>query len=298
MFNIERDPFPYDDGSFSLVVCCEILEHLAMDPSHTLKEIHRVLKPGGYVFISTPNVLCAGNTWRLLRGDNIYQAYSGYGIYGRHSREYTPGELEKILREHRFEANVYVEDAYPRGLCHRLLTRYGRLRNRRDNLFAIGKAYGETVQRYPSWLYSQQWGRGRKKFLADSIVMGDDEALQLGPGWHQLESGPPPFRWTGREAVVFLTAAKAHTVLRIIAHAGPRGATGRISINGAEPQAFGIGPGGPRYISAELPNAISADPARSIELKLYIDNPFVPSRNGSSPDDRELGIVVESVLLS
>src|SRR5581483_4833225 len=45
-FNVETDPFPYPDGAFDLVLCCEILEHLPADPIHMLAEIHRVLRTG------------------------------------------------------------------------------------------------------------------------------------------------------------------------------------------------------------------------------------------------------------
>ena len=57
MFNLEKDTFPYEDGEFDICLCCEILEHLAHDPSHMLREIHRILKPGGLVILTTPNAV-------------------------------------------------------------------------------------------------------------------------------------------------------------------------------------------------------------------------------------------------
>ena len=56
-FNVERDRLPYDDGTFSGVLCCEIIEHLTVDPTYILCEIHRVLAPGGYLLLTTLNIL-------------------------------------------------------------------------------------------------------------------------------------------------------------------------------------------------------------------------------------------------
>ncbi len=43
---------PFRDGRFDAVVCSQVLEHVP-DPLATLKEIARVLKPGGRVLLST-----------------------------------------------------------------------------------------------------------------------------------------------------------------------------------------------------------------------------------------------------
>jgi len=44
---------PLDDQSFDTVVSTEVLEHVP-DPLRALREMRRVLKPGGYVILSTP----------------------------------------------------------------------------------------------------------------------------------------------------------------------------------------------------------------------------------------------------
>lgn len=47
---------PFPDKSFDIVVCRELIEHVP-NPKKLLSEIWRLLKPNGYVFISTPNGL-------------------------------------------------------------------------------------------------------------------------------------------------------------------------------------------------------------------------------------------------
>lgn len=42
-----------DDSSFDFVVCTEVLEHVRR-PFEAVKEIERILRPGGMVFVSTP----------------------------------------------------------------------------------------------------------------------------------------------------------------------------------------------------------------------------------------------------
>jgi SAM-dependent methyltransferase len=46
---------PYDDGAFDVVLLTEVIEHL---PSHyrLVEEIGRILKPGGFLVLSTPNI--------------------------------------------------------------------------------------------------------------------------------------------------------------------------------------------------------------------------------------------------
>ncbi len=46
---------PYPDRSFDLIVSVETIEHLE-NPYHILREFSRLLKPSGFLIVSTPNV--------------------------------------------------------------------------------------------------------------------------------------------------------------------------------------------------------------------------------------------------
>jgi SAM-dependent methyltransferase len=48
-------PLPFSEGSFDLVMAVEILEHLE-SPRGLLREIFRVLRPGGLAVVTTPNI--------------------------------------------------------------------------------------------------------------------------------------------------------------------------------------------------------------------------------------------------
>lgn len=114
LFNMESDEFPYEDETFDVVLFCEIIEHLLMDPLHALREIHRVLKPTGQLVLTTPNVGRLQNLIALVEGRSIYDPYSGFGPYGRHNREFTPHEINQILRFSGFAWDqIFTEDSCP-----------------------------------------------------------------------------------------------------------------------------------------------------------------------------------------
>jgi SAM-dependent methyltransferase len=58
-------PFPLDDGRFHFVSCIEGIEHL-QDQFQFVRECHRVLAPGGYLVLSTPNILNLASRLKFL----------------------------------------------------------------------------------------------------------------------------------------------------------------------------------------------------------------------------------------
>ncbi len=47
-------PLPYPDACFDLVVSMDVIEHI-VDPTPWVRELVRVLRPGGVAFLTTPN---------------------------------------------------------------------------------------------------------------------------------------------------------------------------------------------------------------------------------------------------
>jgi SAM-dependent methyltransferase len=105
-FNIEDSAFPFVAASFDVILVCEVIEHLQSDPVKVLLQIKRILKPGGHLILTTPNVSRLENVCRMAAGVNIYDPYSGYGPYGRHNREYNKHELALLLAYCGFDIDV------------------------------------------------------------------------------------------------------------------------------------------------------------------------------------------------
>jgi SAM-dependent methyltransferase len=60
-----QEALPYADGEFDVVVCVEGIEHVE-NPFHLLREFRRVLRPGGRLIVTTPNVLSLPSRLRVL----------------------------------------------------------------------------------------------------------------------------------------------------------------------------------------------------------------------------------------
>ncbi len=63
--DLNREGLPYADGRFALVTCVETIEHLERY-RETVREVFRVLRPGGIAVFTTPNVLNLKSRLRYL----------------------------------------------------------------------------------------------------------------------------------------------------------------------------------------------------------------------------------------
>jgi 2-polyprenyl-3-methyl-5-hydroxy-6-metoxy-1,4-benzoquinol methylase len=52
--NIPSTSLPFAKNSFDCVIMCEVLEHLNFNPLSVLKEINRVIRPGGFFYLTVP----------------------------------------------------------------------------------------------------------------------------------------------------------------------------------------------------------------------------------------------------
>ncbi len=127
------------------------------------------------------------------------------------------------------------------------------------------------------------------------VVMGEGEEPFLGHGWYPTEDWPPPVRWMGMSASVFLTQddlAQSVGIAIVRPHHGPRPATGRVLVDDRVAGTFMLASPGLERFSYPVPGVAAPRP---VEVKIEVDEPLVPADLGLGDDTRALGVAVQEV---
>jgi SAM-dependent methyltransferase len=103
--DVGKERLPFDNESVDYCVLHHLWEHLDADPGHALAaECYRVLKPGGKLIVTVPDMRALAQRWMLGQIDdyiyftNVYGAYQG--LEGdRHKRGFHLKLLMKDLAE-------------------------------------------------------------------------------------------------------------------------------------------------------------------------------------------------------
>jgi SAM-dependent methyltransferase len=137
--DVECGSLPASDGSVDIVLCCELIEHLAGDVRHMLAEARRVVRDDGLLLLTTPNHASLAHRWALVRGRSVYPAlddadypfYAGAGVRNpmRHVREFTVGEVAALLGQAGF-SRVAADTVSPPLAAGRALSWRGALATR------------------------------------------------------------------------------------------------------------------------------------------------------------------------
>lgn len=98
-----RYEWPCETQSYDFVICTEVIEHVHDRPDmggrdgwyetgvkFFLSECRRVLKVGGHMMLTTPNIASWPSIWRILNGHHPMN-------YLPHVREYTATQIEQML---------------------------------------------------------------------------------------------------------------------------------------------------------------------------------------------------------
>ena len=109
--NIETLDLGLESGSLDVVLCLDVLEHL-VDPWETVRKLTALLKPGGMLIASLPNVRHIKVVMPLLlRGEWTYRSF---GLLDRtHLRFFTRATATQLIET----AGLHVDAIRPIGLA-------------------------------------------------------------------------------------------------------------------------------------------------------------------------------------
>jgi SAM-dependent methyltransferase len=133
-------------ASFDAIVLWHVLEHLA-DPTRTLVEVHRLLRPGGTLLVGVPNF----GSWeaRLCRDKWFHLDVP------RHLAHFTPASLERALQQAGLRLNgrgllapEYDVFSFVQSLLNRVGLRHNYLYNllRGQGAKVLGNSNGQFAQ--------------------------------------------------------------------------------------------------------------------------------------------------------
>lgn len=150
----------YAGEFFDVVYCSEVIEHL-LDPAGLLGEIGRIVRPGGLLYLTTPNFSSLsrrllGSRWRVIGKEHVCyfspQSLSraaraaGFQRVAVATRNIDPNELMKAFNRRPAEAATGFQACQTEQLRHQLETRRSlKLAKSAANLILGATGTGDTI---------------------------------------------------------------------------------------------------------------------------------------------------------
>jgi 2-polyprenyl-3-methyl-5-hydroxy-6-metoxy-1,4-benzoquinol methylase len=96
--DLNRPPFPLTDAVADAVFSVETIEHVE-NPRALVREMARVVRPGGWVVVTTPNQISLASKLYLVVKDQFQAFQSAPGLYPAHITALVPEDLRRIAAE-------------------------------------------------------------------------------------------------------------------------------------------------------------------------------------------------------
>lgn len=152
---IEEERWPVDDESIDVCICDNAMEHV-QDPDAFFKEVFRVLRPGGYICLRTPNSMSYfGILSRLIPNrahtkvlNKVQEGRQDEDVFPTYYRCNTVWKLRRALARNGFDHAVYAHETEPSYLS---FSRF---------LYVLGVLYSKIV---PSVFHTKIFAFGKKR---------------------------------------------------------------------------------------------------------------------------------------
>ena len=156
--DLEYDALPFEDETYDHVICCEVLEHMEIDPMFMLGEVNRVSKVGASLLLTTPNVVSSRGLAKMLEGVEPYffMHYHKSREYHRHNYEYSARSLYRLLAAAGYIGDVWTEDLFEDGMpdvVEKLHAAGMYVMNVGDNAIAQMTKVSGVIERHPVGIY-------------------------------------------------------------------------------------------------------------------------------------------------
>jgi len=118
----QGERLPFAGGCFDQTVCLGNLEHF-LDPAAGARELARVTRPGGRVWVMLPNSYYSGDLWRVIRtgyGPDHHQPVDRFGTINEWKDLLESNRLE-VLRVIPYNRFKWWKRLLPRNLAYHFL---------------------------------------------------------------------------------------------------------------------------------------------------------------------------------
>lgn len=310
-----RLPFP--SAAFDYVFAFDVIEHLVggwIWQEDFLRELRRVIRPTGMIFLTTPNKWYPYDAHTQL----FFPQYLPTALSDRYIAWRNPA----FLKEHRSfsEIKLVSPRLLRRGLrrsglaflhelpCALDRREYLRLHPLRGLLGYLGLGWHTHAEFWGILVRQEMVGKLQLKLRdrwvyeknqPSTIPLGEFSACidfrngphnhQLGPGWHWYESDDRPFRWTSAESICYLETSSPAPYLAINGYSSAPNRL-QVWVEGVRVGECALRSESEFRLRYLLPCAA----ADSIcEVRICCDSAATPGQG----DDRRLGVMIFSVAL-
>jgi hypothetical protein len=222
---------------------------------------------------------------------NLFHPYSGHGVYGRHQREYSLGELVDLVKGCGYtivRPEIENFEACPSAL-QRLLKRFWR--HRRDNLFVLARSDEERRFYYPGWLYRAT--QGIRRVVDSDVRIGINDVGHLRHGWWATDyAADGAVRWTTAEAYACLASPQDGGQEVVIEASGMGQTLGPVQVTvnvGQQEEQFELADD--EWHELAVPLDRQSD-SKEVVCRIRSSPTRCPKELGVNADDRVLGLLV------